>query len=175
MVSLSQQANRELFHRLVRKYFSSDCLSEENPPRVVDRKKLNQFARQFIRLEKLLADDCREKFLCLYFIGVIRFHLEQYHAAYQWLKKAMELRPDEAYVFMDMYAGCLFILRWRQHRYLEAREEAFKYLFMGMTEAERKADWDTYHRLKEKLDLFYGKKTNFLDLDPENPDTTDSP
>ncbi|WP_072621216.1 hypothetical protein [Spirulina major] len=162
MSSLSQEAVEALFDRVAHRYFA---LSLPNEPtsdqRLRHQKQLDQFAREFIRIQRNLSDQSEQKFFALYFTGTIRFNQEKYQAAYRWLTKAKQLYPEQAYIFMDMYAGCLHILLSRKKRHAEALETAYHYFHEGILAAKSNTDQETYQRLKEGYEYFFDKECPF--------------
>ena len=158
MSSLSQQAIEELFNRVSRRYFANAL--PENPTSnqiIIYKKQLDKFAREFIQIQRNLSDESIKKFWCLYFIGSIRYNQQKIHAAYQWLTKAKNVCPNKAYIFMDMYAGCLYILLSRKNRYGDALNAALNCFFQGIAAAKSNADEETYQRLKERYEYFFDK------------------
>lgn len=156
---LPQEAIKELFRRVSQRYFKSNIY--ESNSEISKEKQLNKFAREFIKIQKNLSDKSREKFLCLYFIGSIRYNQEQYDAAHKWLTKAKQVSPDNAYIFTDMYAGCVYILLSRKNRYIDAHSQALTCFFRGIDIAKSKNDQETYQRLKERCEYFFQQKFDF--------------
>lgn len=156
MISLSQAAIIELFERVARRY-SAGAISHDATPseRIIHAKNLEKFAREFIQIQRNLSDQYIQKFFCLYFIGSIRFQQEKYGAAYKWLTAAKKVNYDRSYIFMDMYAACLYIRLCQQDRYADARDAAYNCFFQGISAANSKGDRRTSQRLKEKFEEFF--------------------
>jgi hypothetical protein len=162
MISLSQEAVKELFDRVAQRYFAG-AISEDATPseRIIYKKNLDKFAREFIQIQRNLSDEYIEKFFCLYFIGTIRFNQEKYNAAYKWLTEAKKVSPDASYIFMDMYAACLFIRLSQQNRYGDGMNAAFNCFFQGIAAAKSKCDEEAYQRLKQKYEEFFNQAWNY--------------
>jgi hypothetical protein len=158
----TQEAVEELFDRVAHRYFALSLPHEPTSDQKSRyQKELDKFAREFIRIQRNLSDQSEQKFFALYFTGTIRFNQEKYQAAYRWLTKAKQLYPEQAYTFMDMYAGCLHILLSRKKRYSDAFQTAYRYFREGILAAKSNADQETYQRLKERYEYFFDQECPF--------------
>ncbi|MEA5420382.1 hypothetical protein VB712_14210 [Spirulina sp. CCNP1310] len=162
MSNLPQDAVEELFDRVAHRYFELSLPDEPTSnQKLTYQKQLDKIAREFIRIQRNLSDRSEQKFFALYFAGTIRFNQGKYQAAYRYLTQAKQLYPEKAYIFMDMYAGCVHIILSRKEQYVDAINAAHNCFREGILAAKSNADQETYQRIQEAYEYFFNQKCPF--------------